>query len=302
MGAKKYIVAVSGGVDSVVLLHKLVSKSETYSPSLSLFSPPVFIVAHFDHGIRPDSATDAEFVKRLAKNYGLKCIVERAELGPGASEAEARSARYEFLRRTMGAQGAEAIITAHHEDDVLETMIINIVRRGGPRALVGFTAPNIVRPLLSQSKATLLSYARLHNLSWREDSTNEDTTYLRNYVRIKLLPKLGSQDRKRLLGIRAEIVDKYHEIDILTRHLLVSITNKQGILRVKFVVLPYLVQKEIMATWLRLHAVTISREMVERATLAAKTLRPYKHIELAKGVELHSTKDRLLLTIHTHRV
>ncbi|QQS18837.1 hypothetical protein IPL68_02130 [Candidatus Saccharibacteria bacterium] len=85
-------------------------------------------MAHFDHGIRPDSVEDRKLVQKLAKQYGLPFVYDRAELGAGASEAVAREARYAFLSRVKEAVGADAIITAHHEDDVLETIIINWLR------------------------------------------------------------------------------------------------------------------------------------------------------------------------------
>src|SRR5690606_5271626 len=100
----KYVVAVSGGVDSMVLLDLLRQK-----PKLEL------IVAHFDHGIRPDSAEDRKLVQRVAKHYDLPFVYAEGKLGPKASEALAREARYAFLRRVQAEQGAEAIITAHHQ-------------------------------------------------------------------------------------------------------------------------------------------------------------------------------------------
>src|SRR5438445_4950610 len=111
-----YAVAVSGGVDSVVLLDILAKRDD-----LEL------AVAHFDHGIREDSVEDRHFVEGLAKNYGLPFIYEEGSLGPKSSEAEAREARYKFLRQAQKKAGAKAIITAHHQDDLLETAILNML-------------------------------------------------------------------------------------------------------------------------------------------------------------------------------
>jgi tRNA(Ile)-lysidine synthase len=118
-----YIVAVSGGVDSVVLLH-LLSKTDCK-----------LVVAHFDHGIRHNSHDDAAFVKSLAASYGLAYEEEKANLGPSASEDTARKARYAFLRRVTNTYHAKAIATAHHQDDVIETSIINILRGTGRNML-----------------------------------------------------------------------------------------------------------------------------------------------------------------------
>ena len=115
---KTYLVAVSGGVDSVALLDVLVKGN----PGSRL------VVAHFDHGIRPNSSKDALFVKNLADRYGLDFIGRRAELGEGTSEATAREARYGFLFQAKEEIVAESLITAHHLDDFLETVVLNFHR------------------------------------------------------------------------------------------------------------------------------------------------------------------------------
>ena len=115
-----YIVAVSGGVDSIVLLDLLANQEKAK-----------LIVAHFDHGIRNDSRDDRMFVQDLAVRYELPFVYDVGNLGQGASEAKAREARYTFLRGVRQAAGARSIITAHHEDDVLETAILNIMRGTG---------------------------------------------------------------------------------------------------------------------------------------------------------------------------
>src|SRR5689334_6585659 len=112
-----YVVAVSGGVDSMALLHMLNSR-----PDLKL------TVAHFDHGIRDDSAQDLLLVEKVAKSYGRPFVFKAGRLGPDASEAGARTARYRFLRQVLRDCGAKAIITGHHQDDLLETAILNMLR------------------------------------------------------------------------------------------------------------------------------------------------------------------------------
>src|SRR3989344_5293986 len=114
-----YIVAVSGGVDSVVLLDMLIKQKEHN-----------LVVAHFDHGIRVDSDADARFVWELAKKYELSFEVRREELGDAASENTARSHRYAFLR-DIAKKYSATIVTAHHADDVVETIAINLTRGTG---------------------------------------------------------------------------------------------------------------------------------------------------------------------------
>jgi len=300
----KYIIAVSGGVDSVVLLHKLVSVAP---------EGVMYIVAHFDHGIRSDSADDAEFVRELAKKYDVGFVTERAELGPDASEELARNKRYEFLRSVMHKFKAEGIIVAHHQDDVVETMIVNMLRGTGARGLVGFSQHGIVRPFIRKTKQDLLDYAKEHDLKWHEDSTNSDDKYMRNYVRQNLIPRLGKSDVDELLSIRSGLSELTLEINSLSKKMLVGLcrlTRAYGmdgidnegnkvyeLYRPKFVALSYVVRRELIATLLRLEGVEISMDMVERAVNAVATLGVKKHIVLKKGAELHSAKDLVLFKI-----
>lgn len=168
----KYLVAVSGGVDSVVLLD-MMTKAAKHE----------LIVAHFDHGIRVDSEVDAHFVAALAEKHGLEFETKREELGENASEALARERRYAFLRGLSKKHGAK-IVTAHHLDDLVETVAINLHRGTGWRGLAVFDS-DVLRPLIDTPKEELIKYAHANGLNWREDSTNESDAYLRNRIRRK---------------------------------------------------------------------------------------------------------------------
>ncbi len=183
----KKILAVSGGIDSVVMLHYLKNDAE----------PPV--VAHFDHGIRGNSAEDAAFVEGLAKKYGLEYEVCHAKLGEGCSEADARSARYDFFAK-IAAKYHGIICVAHHSDDVIESIAINILRGTGWRGLAPMSAKNIERPLLTWSKKDIYRYAAEHQLSFRQDQTNTEDVYLRNRVREALIG-VSDDTKKRLLDL-----------------------------------------------------------------------------------------------------
>ena len=192
----KLIVAVSGGVDSVVLLDMLVQERQHE-----------LIVAHFDHGIRSDSAEDALFVAEITRRYGLPFEMKREELGANASEELARARRYAFLRGV--AKKYEAVIaTAHHMDDIAETIAINLTRGTGWRGLA-VLAGDVYRPLLGTTKAELRAYAQEHEISWHEDSTNTSDAYLRNRLRVKL----DDEDRTlQLAALRAEQVRLRNEV------------------------------------------------------------------------------------------
>lgn len=192
----QYIVAVSGGVDSVVLLDMLVSNIIPISQFL--FHDSQLIVAHFDHGIRDESHLDAEFVANLAKKYGLPFEIKREELGPNTSEEKARDQRYAFLRSVAGKYGAK-LVTAHHADDVIESIAINLSRGTGWRGLAVLDS-DVIRPLTGMNKTEIISYAKKHKLKWREDSTNSTDYYLRNRIRRKIT-NLDEDTKRQLLAL-----------------------------------------------------------------------------------------------------
>lgn len=185
----KVIAAISGGVDSVVLLDML-SKGGDH-----------IIVAHVEHGIRDDSADDARFVRALAKKYGYQYEEASLHLGEGASELAAREARYAFLF-SLAARHKATIVAAHHGDDLAETVAINLHRGTGWRGLAVLNRQGIKRPLLPYSKADLYEYALRHGLEWVEDKTNQDQRYLRNHIRSQLRPRLCADARKELFELR----------------------------------------------------------------------------------------------------
>ena len=195
----KYVVAVSGGVDSVVLLDMLSRQS-----NLDL------IVAHFDHGIRSDSSHDADFVADLAKKYKLPFETKREELGSNCSEDIARTRRYDFLRGVMKKYNAK-LVTAHHADDVIETIAINLHRGTGWRGLAAMDS-DVIRPLKNVTKSEILAYANKHKLIWHEDSTNASDNYLRNRIRRSTI-KLNEDIKRQLLGLWAEQKFIKREID-----------------------------------------------------------------------------------------
>ena len=235
----KYVVAVSGGVDSVVLLDLLDRQK-----GLEL------VVAHFDHGIRPDSTKDTVFVKQLAKDWEF--VSESKKLGLKASEATARTARYLFLERTRQKTEAKAIITAHHQDDLIETAFINILRGTGWQGLSSIkNSEKLLRPLLDVSKKDILAYAKQYRLKWREDSTNQETDYLRNYLRLNILPTLESRQRQLLISKLDKVAENRRDIDNITATISHKVSSNNKIDRRQFAALPTEIATELAAFWLR---------------------------------------------------
>ncbi len=144
------------------------------------------IVAHFNHGIRPNSFEDQLFVQKLASKYQLEFVTKSAELGQGASEAIARRARYDFLFSVCEKYRGR-LFTAHHQDDILETIAINCLRGTGWRGLAPLGDERIQRPLLDWRKCDIYIYATENHLTFRQDQTNTEDSYLRNRVRAVLM-------------------------------------------------------------------------------------------------------------------
>ncbi len=192
------LIAVSGGGDSVALLRGVVYWQAELGVRV--------VVAHLDHGLRPDSAEDAAFVGRLAGELNLMCLRERQEVAVWAAEQQrnledaARQRRYALLEAAAQASGAKAIAVAHTADDQAETLLMHLFRGAGLDGLTGMTPlspsplPNatvpIFRPLLGVARQELRTWLIHNNHAWCEDSTNADTRRLRSAIRHRLLPFL----------------------------------------------------------------------------------------------------------------
>lgn len=264
-----YIVAVSGGVDSVALLDLLSKQTELH-----------LVVAHFDHGIRPDSLEDAKFVEALAGKYELKFELGKASLGSDASEEQARDARYKFLQDIKAGHKAKQIITAHHSDDIVETIIINLIRGTGWRGLSSLrSTKEILRPLLDFTKDDILDYAKENNLSWVEDSSNQDLKYLRNEIRHKLVSKMSIAQRQSFIELYRSQKGLMNQIDEHTSKL----TSRK---RHDFIMWPESVSVEVLRSQLKL-----TRPQAKRALMAIKTAQPNTHFELNSHAKISFSKD-----------
>lgn len=282
----RYIVAVSGGVDSMVLLDLLRQKPEVE-----------LVVAHFDHGIRSDSIKDRKLVQKTAARHSLPFVYGTGKLGGDTSEAVARKARYDFLDRTKREYGAAAVITAHHQDDVLETAAINLLRGTNRRGLSSLKSDStIVRPLLAYSKSDLKSYAKKHKVEWLEDSTNASDAYLRNVIRRRFARSLSKERRAKLLTVLKRASTANAKIELLLMAELARITDKDGIRRAEFNKLNHTLAKEIMATWLRQDGIRdYDKKLLERLVVAAKVAKPGNTFDVLRGNKMHVTEQHLAL-------
>lgn len=281
-----YVVAVSGGVDSMVLLDLLAK-----TPKLKL------IVAHYNHGIREDSDLDRKIVQDAASKYKLPFVFDEGKLGQNSSEALARDARYTFLNKIKEAAQANAIITAHHEDDMLETAVINLLRgtyRHGVTSLK--SKPELLRPLLHTTKEQIKNYAKENKINWREDYTNEDDKYFRNHVRNNILPRFSLEQKNKML----EHIDTLRQLnETIDRIVSPAISDKMKLDRHWFTMLNHDVAKDIMAMWLNAHgAKDVNSKNLELLVQAAKTYEPGKKIDVDKNFVLRVQKEQLALLVH----
>lgn len=186
----RILCAVSGGRDSVCLLHFLwtLGKRENFTVA----------AVHMDHGQRDTAGRDVAFVESLCRELDVPCIVEHtdvpgkaAEWGIGIEEA-GRRLRYETFARAAEKLGADKIATAHHAADQAETVLLNLLRGSGMEGLAGIppVRGKIIRPLLQTPREEIEAYCRINHLSFVEDETNTDTALTRNRLRLEIMPLL----------------------------------------------------------------------------------------------------------------
>lgn len=188
-GCKSVLCAVSGGADSVCMLH-----------ALSLADGLKVCCAHFEHGIRgEESKNDAQFVSRLCEKWDIPFLMGSGNVPEYARdnrlgiEEAARKLRYEFLESARMTMECDYIATAHNADDNAETMLFNLARGTGAKGLCGIPQirGNIIRPLLNVSRAEIEEYLRENGIDHVEDSTNSIDEYSRNLIRHRVMPVLA---------------------------------------------------------------------------------------------------------------
>lgn len=261
----RYLVGVSGGRDSVALLHALVRREYRR-----------LIVCHLEHGLRGRSGrADAAFVARLAKENGLQYeaasakVRELAKQGKHSVETAARAARYDFFSEVARRRRCPRIFLGHHADDLVETFLMNLFRGAGGEGLRSMQAVSrqgnltIIRPMLSVWRDEIDRYVASHDLKFREDPTNRSLQQTRNRFRHRIIPLLekefGREIRKSVW--RAATIAAGEEellasmMPAISPELSVADLHKQ----------PTALQRRIIRAWLRTHHVSnIDFQLIER--------------------------------------
>ncbi|WP_086478177.1 tRNA lysidine(34) synthetase TilS [Arenibacter amylolyticus] len=187
LGKEVFLLAISGGVDSVVLAH------------LCAASKLDFALAHCNFHLREEESNkDEAFVRQLAKDLDKTLYVTHFQTREYATQHKltiqiaARELRYNWFKELKQDHAIKTLVTAHHADDNLETFLINLSRGTGIEGLTGIPAKtaSISRPLLKFSREEVVTYAKENKLAWREDASNEDVKYLRNNIRHTIVPRL----------------------------------------------------------------------------------------------------------------
>lgn len=273
-----YILAISGGVDSAVLLDGMMRLAVRQQKAYR------FIVAHVDHGMRSDSADDARFVAGLAEAYGLPFELSTFPAGRLTSEEDGRTARYDFFTKLMRKHDAQAVITAHHADDIVETIILNLVRGTGWRGLACLRSEGgRLRPLSHCSKQQIIEYAVQNRLEWSEDPTNTQDIYMRNRIRRHVVPAAVSLDvgiKNTLLTLRNRQLVLRSHIEMLASELFGLIAGEHGLPRVTFLQLPEVAQAEMLRQLYAVAGLRQTRPQLTRAIEFVKSATNGKRFSL----------------------
>jgi len=211
-GGEKVLAAVSGGPDSVCLLHFLAKFSR--SAGFEVF------VCHVNHGLRRAASADGRFVEKLCESLGVRCATLKADVRGLAKkrglslEHAARSARYSALSKAARRLGCSKIALGHQLDDHVETILLNLLRGTKLKGLLGIPSSRplgeltIMRPILCLTRAEVAEYLKLHHLSFRLDETNKSEKFTRNWIRLKLLKMLEKKQprfKEHLLAVSEEL-------------------------------------------------------------------------------------------------
>ncbi len=303
----RVIVAVSGGPDSMALLHILKDLAGEMTFDL--------VAAHINHGLRSEAAEEQRFVVEQCRRWKLSCYTEEVNVRELARQSKTsledagRIARYRFLNALQVELGAQSIATAHHRDDVAETVLLHLLRGTGLQGLRGILPRNgqIIRPLLPLGKEQLLSYLNEHNIKYCLDMSNTDPAFLRNRIRQQLIPELQQNYNPRIvdsLNQMAELLradnelleqemERYWDLVLIEADANTIIFNNSA-----FSQMPLAAQRRlIMRAFYTLTAPAgWEGQDVEKVLQLSRKMGSAKFLQLKKKVKVNKSYDKMIFT------
>ena len=265
--------AISGGMDSMVLYHVL-RTTQTYASGQ-------LILLHVNHGQRTASIEEAEYIMKMAQHYGHICEMTTLDIPSDAfSQERAREARYQFFDTMMKRHGATILLTAHHLDDQYETILHSLLSGRHLPGAMGIPAERdmetyrVVRPLIGVSREDIAAYARHHGIVHFEDETNSRTDYTRNYIRHRLMPPIKESvnlQESHLIRLRDDMADIDEILKAKAEAFLEG--RSKTLPRHAFNAEKHIIRLYIMQTWLKAGGVELRRRYIEEimAVIASDT-------------------------------
>lgn len=281
------IVAVSGGVDSVVLLHTL----RQQLPDTKL------VVAHVNYHLREESDADESFVRDLAEKY--HAIFEHtawSKVSDIAVEKQARDFRYQFFEQLAKKYHTQTVVVAHHADDQAETVLLKLIRGGQLSQLSGMHTKNrqIIRPFLLITKQELIHYAQENNLHWQEDKTNQDATYTpRNYLRQVIIPQLKTINPQTVRHINAFANQIEKQSELITAQVNIYVQNIEH----DWQAIPELWQEETIKRYMQLKGIYRFKQtqIFQIIQLLRNNKKPTGVVQLSKNVKFVKSYQQIYL-------
>lgn len=301
------VVGLSGGPDSVCLLHAL--------SQLKKIMPLTLYAAHLNHNLRGmDANQDAGFAMAFSKQLGVHCIVKSENVEAVAKreklsiEAAGRQCRYQFLEEVADKIGADKIAVAHHLNDQAETLLLHLLRGSGLTGLVGMAQQRerVIRPLLEISREEILRYCDENQLTYCHDATNDQPVVMRNKVRLELIPLMETYNPEvvKALGRTAALLEqdeetlntlseeawvrgkRQHQSDVFETHSLKQLPDA-------------ILSRVIRRIWRSQTATNHTLQMVhvEKVMKAVRSPLQEKHFQLPGGVAITVTHDELVCQV-----
>lgn len=294
----KIVLGVSGGPDSICMLYVLNNLKERFKTELDI--EYTLIVAHVNHSLRLEADMETEYVKEVCKKLDIKVYVLKEDVKRISEEEKiseemcGRNIRYEFFDKVLKEENANKIAVAHNEDDNIETILINLSRGTGIKGLTGimYQNGNIIRPILDIKKVETLKYCEDNNLDAKIDKTNFETIYLRNKVRLNVIPvlkeNLGDGVTDSILKTREILVKEEEFLSNYTNKIINSVIIENNRDEIKFDIHGIINESDAIVY-------RCIRELIEMCTgnLIQVSLIHIK--DIAKILEEHKTNKKFIL-------